>query len=232
MRCAALGAALFLALTACASTNTSGTPPARPKPSSAPSTATVGVVRIQSDAVLMEPFVKSDFAREFVRSTKALPHEKTRVLYRDKAAGKWYSDRDSSMRAGLEPVRFDEELFYNPPHYGGVLAYARPFDLLGEAWAKEGGSAPKSAAGLRILDFGYGAIGHLRALASIGADAVGVEVDPLLPVLYAGVSDKGIALIDGRYPADRETKQKAGAGYDLIIAKNTLKKGYVHPDQP
>src|SRR5262249_26486304 len=90
----------------------------------------------------------------------------------------------------------------------------------------------KSAEGIRALDFGYGAIGHLSALEGMGASLVGVEVDPMLPALYARVHDPRLVLVDGFYPSDPAIKAKVGQGFDLFIAKNTLKKGYVHPDQP
>jgi hypothetical protein len=39
-------------------------------------------------------------------------------------------------------------------------------------------------------------------------------------------------LITGRFPAENAVTTSVGTGYDLIISKNTLKRGYVHPDQP
>src|SRR5262249_53062441 len=95
----------------------------------------------------------------------------------------------------------------------------------------------------RILDFGYGTIGHLRLLAGLGAEVTGVDVDPMLRALYSAPEDQGIVksrrgregrlrLIDGQFPADKTVKTLVGEGYDLIISKNTLKRGYVHPERP
>jgi len=56
-----------------------------------------------------------------------------------------------------------------------------------------------SVDGKRILDFGYGTVGHLRLLASLGADMVGVEVDPLLRALYSAPGDQG-AIARARQP--------------------------------
>lgn len=170
----------------------------------------------------MELFVDAAIARAFVRGAKDLPHVEPRTLYR-LASGEWSAE----YREGAKEVRFDEESYYNTHSYGGVLAYARLLDVLG---ATKG--APKSFAGLKMLDFGYGAIGHLRILAGLGATVAGVDVDPMLPVLYAGVPDRNLTLVHGRYPADPATRAKVGGGYDLIVSKNTLKRGYVHPERP
>jgi SAM-dependent methyltransferase len=127
-------------------------------------------------------------------------------------------------------------LFYYNTKYGSPLAYIRPLDLLGDV-------AINDVAGKRILDFGYGTIGHLRLLASLGADVTGVDVDPLLPALYSSSEDQGVIknrrgrdgrlrLIDGRFPANPSVKTAVADGYDLIISKNTLKNGYVHPERP
>jgi hypothetical protein len=80
-------------------------------------------------------------------------------------------------------------------------------------------------------------------LAGMGADVTGVDVDPTLRALYADAGDQGeirgpegeagrLRLLDGRFPADPATKAAVGAGYDLVISKNVLKKGYIHPDRP
>jgi hypothetical protein len=220
--------ALLLSLViACAGSRSNGG--ARTDGAATPAaSSTIGVARVQSDAVKMEPFVKSDLAHEFVRATKDLPHVEPRTIYREKGTRHWF--KDDKTGGTLEAVRIDEEAYYNTPQYGAILAYARPFDLLADAWRTSNGR--KSLAGLKVLDFGYGAIGHLWSLAHLGAETVGVEVDPMLPILYADVRDPKIVLVDGRYPADPGAKAKVGAGYDLFISKNTLKKGYVHPDQP
>jgi hypothetical protein len=96
--------------------------------------------------------------------------------------------------------------------------------------------------GKKVLDFGYGTIGHLRLLASQGAIITAIDVDPLLPALYSAPGDQGVVknssgpdgtirLLNGRYPADDAMTGAVGSGYDLIISKNTLKNGYVHPQQ-
>jgi SAM-dependent methyltransferase len=181
-------------------------------------TSTVGVALIQRDAKNLERFVETELARAFLRAAQDLPHVPTRTV-------RW---------SGADHV-VDEEAYYNPPHYGTVPAYARPLDLLAKSMGER---APATMAGWRILDFGYGAVGHMRIFALLGAEAVGVDVDPMLPALYAEPGDQGavgggrITLLDGEFPKDAKIAEAAGGGYDLIISKNTLKKGYVHPDQP
>jgi SAM-dependent methyltransferase len=129
----------------------------------------------------------------------------------------------------------DEDYYYTTK-YGSPLAYARPFDLLGQ-------SGLQSVARCRVFDFGYGTIGHLRMLASLGADVTGVDVDPLLTALYSHPDDQcpvknrrgqmgRVRLLEGRFPVDQAVTTAVGNGYDLIISKNTLKKGYVHPERP
>ena len=64
----------------------------------------------------------------------------------------------------LRKLTVDERLYYTT-RYGSSLAYSRPLELLA-------GSGLKDIANKRILDYGYGAIGHLRLLVSLGAGVV------------------------------------------------------------
>jgi hypothetical protein len=111
---------------------------------------------------------------------------------------------------------------------------ARPLDLLGQ-------SVVEDVSGLKILDFGYGTIGHLHLLAGLGAEVTGVDVDPMLRALYGAPGDQGpvknrpgrigsIRLIHGHLRVDPAVHLAVGGDYDLIISKNTLKRGYVHPE--
>ena len=138
-------------------------------------------------------------------------------------------------RGALKPFPVDESFYYTTK-YGSPLAYARPIDLLGE-------NGLEDVSGLKVLDFGYGTVGHLRLLAGLGADVTGIDVNPLLRVLYSTPEDQGIIknpkgrdgrlrLIDGRFPADQTVRTAVGGNYDLILSKNTLKRGYVHPERP
>jgi SAM-dependent methyltransferase len=102
-------------------------------------------------------------------------------------------------------------------------------------------------AGKRVLDFGYGLIGAPRLLASLGADVTGVDINPDLHAAYSFPGDQGpmsadktrpqglpghLRLVLGRFPAEPLVRAAVGTGYDLIIAKNVLKNGYIHPEKP
>jgi hypothetical protein len=124
----------------------------------------------------------------------------------------------------------DEDMYYNT-RYGGAPSYARPLDLLAEAGVALG-------PGTRLLDFGYGYIAHMRLLAQLGVDATGVDVEPMLRPLYSRPGDQGpfgpgqVRLLTGHFPSDAALVETVGTGYDLILSKNTLKHGYIHPDRP
>jgi SAM-dependent methyltransferase len=206
----------------------------------APDEALGGVPRIRRDAALVARLVRSPLARRFLAATAALPRVAPRTVHRDAEKKRAITAAEAARlpadeRAAWTPFPVDEEFYYNTK-YGSPLAYARPLDLLGEA-----GVAPEP--GTRLFDFGYGGVGHLRLLASLGFDAVGVDVDPLLGALYAEPIDQGairgfegpagsLRLVHGSYPADGATARAVGGGFDVIVSKNVLKKGYVHPDRP
>jgi hypothetical protein len=199
-----------------------------------------GLAVLQREAKALEPLVDSPLARDFLRATSSLSAVSARTIYFDETARKYLSERDarsssSETRRKLKRVPVDDTFYYTTK-YGSPLAYVRLLDVLGR-------SDFDSVAGCKLLDLGYGAIGHLRLLASLGADVTGVDVDPLLPALYGGPEDQGIVkargqltgrirLIHGRFPVDHAAREAVGSGYDLIISKNTLKRGYVHPERP
>lgn len=201
--------------------------------------AELAVGRIQKEARSLEPLVKSGLAKQFLSATAQLPAVAPRTIYRD-AAKQTYLSRFEAERLSeeerkrLTPVPITESRYYDTK-YGTPLAYVRALDILGRAGVK-------SVSGKRILDFGYGTVGHLRLLANLGADAVGVDVDPFLRALYSEQGDTGvvkgkgregrITLLNGRFPAEEAIKQLVGGGYDLIVSKNTLKNGYIHPEKP
>jgi len=97
--------------------------------------------------------------------------------------------------------------------------------------------------GRRIADFGCGMIGQLRLLALLGADAMGIDVDPVLRALYSEPGDLGpvpgangrggsVKLAIGQWPAETRMQAEVGEGYDVFLSKNTLKNGYLHPAEP
>jgi SAM-dependent methyltransferase len=179
-------------------------------------------------------------AKDFVRATPELPAIAPRKLFLDEAKKTYLTEAAAGsmteeQRKSLKLTPVDESLYYTTK-YGSPLAYARPLDLLGQHGLED-------ASGLKVLDFGYGTAGHLRLLAGLGAEVTGVDVDPLLRALYSAPEDQGVIknrrgrdgrlrLIDGRFPADQSVVRSVGKNYDLILSKNTLKRGYVHPERP
>lgn len=203
------------------------------------------VEQLRAEAAQALRLVKCDTTRRLLINTSWLPVIEKRRVHRDKATGVFLSPaRFESLpaegKAAFESVEIDEGYFYFTRH-GSPLAYARPLDLV----AKQLGCTDMLFAGKRILDLGYGGIGHLRLLASVGAHVTGVETDPLLEALYgepgdtgevpgAGISDPkppagSITLLTGRWPADTDVSHRVGAGYDLIISKNLLRSGAMQP---
>lgn len=198
------------------------------------------LAQVRKDATKLEVIVTTPQVKRFLAHTMALPSIPTRTLYHDKAKTHFYTEAEArglgpAAMAALETLTADEELYYNS-RWGSPLSYSRALDIL----FSRGLSLPPGA---RLLDFGYGIAGHLRLLATMGVDATGVDVDPLARALYSQPGDQGeirgpggekghLRLIDGRFPADPMIVAAVGTGYDLVISKNVLKKGYIHPDRP
>jgi hypothetical protein len=194
---------------------------------------------LHGESAALLPFIRHAGARAFVEAVDRLPAVEPRVVYHDSARTRYWSDSEAaqlpdSARAVLVKRTLDDRFYYNT-RYGTPLAYARALDLVEERGLNHLGRR-------RIADFGYGTVGHLRLLASLGADVVGIEVDPLLPALYSQPEDTGeiaaiggrsgrIALVSGRFPAEASIVAAVGGGYDLFLSKNTLKLGYIHPEQ-
>ncbi|MEK6675916.1 MAG: class I SAM-dependent methyltransferase [Planctomycetota bacterium] len=207
-------------------------------PSESP--APKGVAQIQRQAQAMDSLVTTSVAKDFLRAAAELPAIPPPVLYRTADKTRYYreselTDLTDSAREALQRFPIDEE-FYYMTKYGTPVAYVRSLEILGM-------NGVDSLGGKRVLDFGYGTVGHLRMMASLGADAVGVDVDPLLPALYSEPGDQGkvqgtagpsgkVKLVHGRFPAEGNACAEVGVGFDLIISKNTLKNGYIHPAEP
>jgi SAM-dependent methyltransferase len=194
-------------------------------------------VRMRSEAEALRLLVATSLGKAFLDAAANLPAIEPRTIYRNEQTTLYLSASQAKQAQAADPnlklreIAIDEVRYYDTK-YGTPMAYARPFDLLGEAGVHDFDN-------LKILDFGYGTIGHLRMLASSGADVTGLDVDSFLTALYSEPTDTGpietptgkpgsITLVDGRF-SDAKVKDQAGSGYDLIISKNTLKRGYIHP---
>lgn len=180
------------------------------------------VAQLQTDALALLPQMQTDVGRAFLGAAKALPHVAPHPVYRTPDKKRWFTPSEVAALPGAErsqlvTVTVDEPLFYETK-YGSPLAYARAFDVLGlHGFVLRGG---------RYADFGYGGVGSLLMMHALGYQATGIDVDPMLPAIYADVRE--VKLLNGAFPKD----VSAGSGLDLFISKNTLKKGYLHPDRP
>ena len=217
--------------------------PTTPSLSGAPaSPAGRGLAGLRQDAGSLEPLVETALAKRFLRASESLPSIKPRVVYEDTAGGAAYTAAAAgalpeAQRKALLARTVDDDFYYTTK-YGSPLAYARALDVVGVK------ANVASVEGKKLLDFGYGGVGHLRLLASLGARVTAVDVDPLLPALYSepedqgpikgydGAKDGSLALLSGHFPADPPVRAAVGSGYDFFLSKNTLKRGYIHPSQP
>lgn len=201
-----------------------------------------GLERIRAEAAALAPLVQSDLARTFLAVADDLrPVEARDIHYRraDRAAmtPEQFEAAPESEREGFEPMTIDWRQYYGL--FSTPLAWSRPLDVL----ASRGFD---SVDGKRILDFGFGNVGQLRMLASMGAHTVGVEIPGIHSAMYRLESDTGpvdrapeagdgpdgsIHLAFGFWPGGAGVRDAAGAGFDLIMSKNVLKLGYIHPQQ-
>lgn len=202
------------------------------------------VATLRAEAERLRPRVECAGTRAFLDAVGALPEIGARtVLYdaktRAAVSEAAFADLSEAERARYQPTPFGGEFYYTSM-YGSPLAYTRALDVLGTTLGKSGDDV---LSGKRVLDYGYGGIGHLRLLASLGCDVVGVDVDPLLANYYRA-EDQGtipsakpdgragqLRLVHGTWPTEESVKEAVGAGYDLVVSKNVLKKGYVRPAQ-
>ncbi len=209
-------------------------------PASGPAEPT-GLAAIREEARSASKLVTTDLAKAFLRAADDLPPPTPRKIYRDESTKTYYPAtlRDAmpaDHRDALKTIEVTEDLYYTAK-YGTPLAYVRPLEILGH-------EGINSLRGLRTLDFGYGGVGPPRLFALLGADAVGVDVDPFLQVLYNLPEDQGpvasrdgksrgrVTLLNGHWPGEEKVNKAAGKNFDLIISKNTLKNGYLHPARP
>ncbi len=230
------------------------TPPAPTEPA-AQAPEPTGVDLFARQAAALAPKVQTGLAKAMLAAAAELPRIQARSIFRHRATRAWYTKAQADAlpqadRAQLEERPVDESFYYNTK-YGTPVAYTRPIEILaslGFPSQDPATASPSPLAQRRVLDFGYGGIGAARLLAILGADAVGVDVDPLLPVLYSQPEDQGpiapllspddrtprrfagrVRLVNGRWPSEEAARSAVGGGFDLIISKNTLKSGYLHP---
>lgn len=241
--------ALFCALVSAADQPQPGTKPATEE-ALPPRPAPRGVALLREQSGALGTLVGSESGKQFLGATVHLPAISTRVVHLNREKRLALSPTEFGALPGAPATDRDgfavkecDETFYYSTGYGSPLVYARVIDLAAARFELG------PLADLKVMDFGYGSIGHLRLLASLGADVTGIEVEPLLRALYSDPSDAGtienpgdsskpgrITLLHGQWPADSALATAVGGGdsagtFDLITSKNTLKRGYIHPER-
>jgi|GEM_PF-2022747 len=145
----------------------------------------------------------------------------------------------ATLRSDLREITFGSDRYY-ATSYGTPIAYAPMLQHVAEFLETQG---TDSFSGMKVLDFGYGQLGQIAMLARCGAEVHGVEVDPIVHTLYevSGAADEvpgndgrigAIRLHFGEWFGDRDFRDQVGSGFDLLLFRNVLKKGYVTPDVP
>jgi hypothetical protein len=196
------------------------------------------------EARALMPLVTSQPAKKFLDAVKDLPTPtEPRVAYINRTthsvkSAMEYHELSDSAKTGYERREFDD-VYYYYTRYGTPLAFVRPLDLVGNAGFS-------SLDGARVIDFGFGSIGQLRLMASLGASVDGIDVDPLLGIIYGTPADTGMIARSraagagqegslhvhiGSFPSDSAITQSLGHDYDVFFSKNTLKRGYIHPER-
>lgn len=198
------------------------------------------VARLQRLAKALSVAVKSDLAGDFLNATSALPWVQPRKLYQEPESKVLYPSSaigsiPADKRWKLHSRSFDEQDFYEG-RYGLPLAYAAFVDALPEFGVR-------SVSGKRMLDIGYGSILPLRLMACLGAKVTGIDSDKFPGALYGFDGDTGPVrsvrgrTIDRTHDGSVEIRTgrlgvdwtPATGSFDLILSRNTLKNGYVHP---
>lgn len=197
------------------------------------------LAELRTEAAALAQLIQTDAVRQWAAATDRLTPITPRSTFvrRQPTPAVLSADAFDALpegdREGFAEQAIDESSYY-ATRYGTPLCYARALDLAAEA------AGWPSFDGLRVLDYGYGQIGQLRLLAACGAEAVGVDPAPTLAARYALPEDQGpypptgeprgsVTLVAGLWPGEPETADAVGTSFDLIIARNVLKHGYVHP---
>ena len=235
-------------------------PTVQPEPQ--PKSGLAGVEALIKQAERLKKTLHSELARSMLNPVPGLPRIEPRTLYVNDKTGNWYTPQERDLLPPAEQTALTEvvrdEQFYYSTRFRTPLTYTRPLDLLA---AHDAAHDFDSLAGVRLLDYGYGAIGQLRLMATSGAHCIGIDNDPSLAKLYSQPDDVGEVLpfiprfahripmeerpnlpgsIDlrcGRFPVDAgctpaDILKVFPKGLHLFISKDTLTNGCVHPAQP
>jgi SAM-dependent methyltransferase len=210
------------------------------------------VASLAQDAQKLQPQFKQALALSFLDQARSLPRPLPRALYAHQQTRQLITPEAWAMLSASEQAVYalrehSDELYYST-FYGNPLAYARAFEVLGA-------NGFRTLTDKRVLDLGYGAIAAPRMMAAAGAHVHAVDVDPSLAALYRDENDQGVVanigssvrgtltLHDGVYASNAHLMKAltidggkgitraelATRGFDLIVSKNTLKRGFMKP---
>ncbi len=193
---------------------------------------------LQADAHRLSSVYQSELAGRMLEEVERLPIVDARAIHIATRPNRGYTqdqfdELGEKEREGLREIPIESVDYYST-FYGSPLVYARMLDLATQY------EPAFTIAGSKIMDLGYGQLGQLRLWAQMGADVVGVEIDPILTAIYDGCTAVGdlddnpktsgsVSLIEGAWPNDETCRDEVGSGYDLIVSRNLLKRGYVKP---
>lgn len=231
-RSAGIASGLALSLVACQSG-----PPLSSPGVAGPETIGATVAKLTTEAAALPPLLRTRWAVEYTASVAQLVPISPRRLYRSSDRRAYFTEAEvrnqQSALAGTSVETVDEAGYY-VGSLGSPLFHARLIDIVAD------GQLAKLV-GKRSLDLYAGAIGPLKLMASAGLDAVGISSSPKLRALYSHVGDQGSVRLPGRdvsgrvtflygnFPADPAVRAQVGSGYEFVLAKNVLKRGYIHP---
>lgn len=202
-----------------------------------PETIGATVAKLTAEATALPPLLRSRWAVEYVGQVSQLLPISPRKLYFSPDRRVYLSEAEAKLQKDPAPLRTFEmvdEAGYYTGNLGSPLFHARLIDLVAE------GQASKQA-GRRSLDLYAAAIGPVKLMAAAGLDAVAVSASPKQRALYSKAGDQGPVKISGRdvsgrvtfltgnFPADPALRAQVGTGYEFVLAKNVLKRGYIRP---
>src|SRR3954470_16136110 len=143
---------------------------------------------LPAEARQLAPLAQTDLGRAFLKAAESTPPYTPRTVYRRNSPREWLNaEAFGRLPAGERDAwkaTTIEEGTYQGLFYGSPMAYLLPLERLGKAGFGD-------LKGKRVADFGHGGIGQLRLFAELGAEAVGIDVDPLQPALYSAPGDQG-----------------------------------------
>ncbi len=202
-----------------------------------PETIGATVAKLTAESAALPPLLRHRWSVEYVGQVSQLLPISPRRLYHSVDRQVYLSEAEARLQKNPPPPKTFEmvdEAGYYTGNLGSPLFHARLIDIIAE------GQQAKLA-GKRSLELYAGALGPLKLMAAAGLDAVGVSASPKLRALYSQAGDQGpvrlagrdvsgkVTFLSGNFPADASLRAQVGTGFEFVLAKNVLKRGYIHP---